>query len=600
MSWRSTILLMLAVLALGAYLLTTRDQSAQDERTVMAARRAFRFEPERIDSIRIDSPDGLFMLERADASWRLTHPVSAHADIDAVGRIIDTVTSLRWSQVISAREQKELKLSLADYGLDQPRASLELSGGSSNFTLLFGRDTPDGRGIYMKRSDLPDIFVSARDLLAILPSSVIDLRDRRIMFVLPDRVRRVEWLTRNGTVQASRLGGEQWQIDRPFSARANGPAIRQWLDRFYTFQVHEFIAESVAAGSLYGFDEPTRLVTIGDDRGDTYVLKIGNAVDAAATAYYASIQGREQVFSVLKDVADWLQPAPGQFRDYRVMTLPVAEIKSIRMTESDYTLELNLSSQGVWEVVSPKRFPASPERVDDLLEAWAGTPSQAFIDPPFPELTTYGLEITNRQLFLARKIEGEPDFVLTLGATNLTGSFYASTPGIASVLEMPGSLLDQFTVNPMSFRVPQVLALSAGEVQRIAQTMAGITYAVELREGLYRASGAGEVPDTDAINEILFRSSNLQAISFIEEDPSDLTTYGLDPAFAQVVFGLASSGLNRVLLLGSALPDGEGRYAMLQGTDLVFTLDNAATTALLKPVANPLAPVPLQPTAVTP
>ncbi|MGA1531169.1 MAG: DUF4340 domain-containing protein, partial [Kiritimatiellia bacterium] len=160
--------------------------------------------------------------------------------------------------------------------------------------------------------------------------------------------------------------------------------------------------------------------------------------------------------------------------------------------------------------------------------------------------------------------------------------------------------LDQFTINPMNFRVPQVLALSAGEVQRIAQTMAGITYAVELREGLYRASGAGEVPDTDAINEILFRSSNLQAISFIEEDPSDLTTYGLDPAFAQVVFGLASSGLNRVLLLGSALPDGEGRYAMLQGTDLVFTLDNAATTALLKPVANPLAPVPLQPTAVTP
>jgi hypothetical protein len=600
MRWRTTLLLMLAVIALGAYLLITREQSALDERSVMAARRAFRFDPDRIENIRIETPDGLFMLERADATWRMAHPVSARADVDAAGRIIDTVTSLRWSQVISARDQQELKLSLADYGLDQPRASIELSGGSTGFSLLFGRDTPDGRGMYLKRDDLPDIFVTARDLLAVLPASALDLRDRRLMTVLPDRVRRVEWLTRNGPVQASRLGGEQWQIDRPVSARANGPAIRQWLDRMYAFQVHEFIAESVAAGSLYGFDEPTRQVTIGDDTGETYVLKIGNAVDAAATAYYASIQGREQVFSVLKEVADWLQPVSGQFRDYRVMTLPVAEIKSIRMTDSDYTIELNLNTQGIWEVVSPKRFTAYPARVEELLEAWSGTPAQAFVDPPFTDLAAYGLQTTNRQLRFARKLDGKADFSLALGATNLTGSFYASMPGIASILEMPGSLLEQFTVNPMNFRDPQVLALSAGEVQRIAQTVAGITYAVELREGLFRASGAGEVPDTDAINEMLFRASNLQALSFIEEDPSDLTPYGLEPAFAQVVFSLASSGLNRVLLFGSSAPEGGGRYAMLQGIDLVFTLDDASATAMLKPVANPLAPTPPLPPVVTP
>jgi len=370
MSVKSTLFLLAAVILFALYIqFGERTRETLDERKA-AARMAFRFDPEVVRSLRIETPSGVYVLELTNTNWRIASPVQAPADASTILRMLDTLSSVRKSEVITAEEQQSLQIDPAQYGFFSPRAQLSVDDGIAPFTVLIGRDAPGGKSMYLKRADMPDIIVANRDLLSVLPASVLDLRDRRLFSGQPGRVRRLEWTTRDQAFHASRNAEDQWNMDRPVQARASGSAIRQWLERIFEFRVLDFVAESVAAGSLYGFDEPAvQLAIFMENRPAPSVLKIGRAADAGETTYFASMVGQDTVFTVERAILDALKIDSFELRDRQVVPIPAMNIQFIQISDGQRLLQLVRNTQSVWEVTSPKRFVAHDQHVQRLLGA---------------------------------------------------------------------------------------------------------------------------------------------------------------------------------------------------------------------------------------
>jgi hypothetical protein len=593
-----------AVIAVGLYIqFGERYRDTVEERRA-AARLAVRFDPESVTSLRIDTPAGLFTLEKTNDLWRITSPSPGSADANTVMRILDTLASLHRSTIITAEEQADLQLDPAQYGFQPPRAQVSLTAGNDRTTILIGRDAPGGDQLYIKQSDSADILVTRRDLLAALPASLLDLRDRRLFSSQPGRIKRIEIESRDRLLHASRTDDDQWNIDRPTAARGANATIRQWLDRLYEFRIADFIADSVAAASLYGFDEPLVQVSLSTDtKSPPQTLKIGRPADVNNTAYFALLVGQEAVFTVNQDVVDWLRSDTAQFRDNRVMPIPVPNIMFIQMTDGDMSLHLQLSTQSVWEVISPKRFAANDRKVQELLGAWSGARVESFYDPPlFPD-QPHGITNSQRSILFSRtpptgngttatvvtngtgSATIEQELIMVIGLTNQAGNVYASSARDNTIVEISGDVLDTFSVNPLDYREPGVLAVDPAGIRRLTQRTGTMERSVERTNVLFRTVTAHATPDMEVIDTIMSLVTRLRALRFVEEDSRDLAAYGLDQPARQLIIGLSTgTAINRVLLFGSATAT--ETYAMVQGGDVVFTLSNDVVEALMRPLTR--------------
>lgn len=595
MNGRTTFTLLLIVLLLGAYVISTDQRDARMERRLRSARQAFNLDPRDVTSVRIDAPDGLFVLHRSNDVWRLVEPVDALADANAVLRFLESVSELRWTQMITKEQQKEYGLTLDHYGLENPRITISVERDALPFALTIGRDAPGGTEIYVKRDNIGSVFSVSRDFMKNLPTDANDLRDKRLIALSPDAIRRVEWTLPEASFQLSRNKDEQWQLDKPPGTRANGPAIRIWLNRMYEFSVHEFVADTMAAGALYGVDDPRQWVTFsGATAGDAHAIKIGNPVEAEPGLHYAAIPDRNEIVMVTSEVVDWLNVKKDQFRDYKLINLDETEVSGVNMVHGDQQLELVINTQGLWEVIAPQQFAADQEKVRDLVSSWLGASVLNFIDPPLPDLANYGLNITNRlirfkRLPSATKDTVENDLAIVLGDAPDTNLLYGMHPDGNSIMELPSVLASKLITDSIYFRDTLVLSLPATNIMRVTQKIGIYEMAVELENQLFHPVQPNFVADTDALAGVLELVENLRADTFVNVNAPSLPDYGLEPPHSELILGLASTGLNRVLVIGREHESG-GRYATVRGSDVIFVLHRDTIATLMKPVANPLTP----------
>lgn len=594
-SYTTTLLFIVAlVMAAYIYFFDRHRDSVAVRREI--ARMAFHFDPSEAVGLHIETPGARYALSATNGDWRIVQPVSGPADNNAVLRILDNLADLRWVQMISPGDTSASDVNEGHLGFNPPRVSLAIQFGSDSMEVQVGRDTPSGHQMYLKRSGLQDIFVVNRDLLKALPASLLDLRDRRLVSIPPARIRHIEWKSSDrGEFSASRDENEQWAIESPVHARGSGSEIRQWLDELYDLSMLEFIAESVAAGSLYGFDQPlVELSLFGGAASTPCVLRVGRAVDYTQSEYYASLAGQDAVFSISGTSLALLSPDLDRLRDHRLMTIQPNEISHIEMIDHDRNLVLARNTHRVWEVVAPKRFLASGIFVHQLLDKWTGATVNRFIDKEDVDMSAAGLDTTNRIIALSRRTieraetlaaSGKPDFAVTIGTPIDGGFFYARNMADGELLRLPGELLESFVVDPMLWRDPVVLALNSTNIHRIIQVLGDSRWEVEKSNNTFRATMPQTVPVGDAIDSLLGVAERVVAARFIAEDVMDLASYGLDKPHAQIILGMVSAGINRVLLIGGALPGGQ-HYATIQGSDVVFIISEDNANRFLRPICK--------------
>lgn len=119
----------------------------------LRARVLVNLKPNEITKLTVEKKSGKVTLQRdADKKWKLLEPTQGVIDSDALQRLLDEFTALPAEEFV--REGRE---NLAEYGLDQPEATISATVGDKTYTLLLGKPQ-DAEREYAFWSDPPLVF----------------------------------------------------------------------------------------------------------------------------------------------------------------------------------------------------------------------------------------------------------------------------------------------------------------------------------------------------------------------------------------------------------------------------------------------------------
>lgn len=552
----------------------------QDDDTARArleqARRAFRFDPARIDRLLIESGDLSIECRLKGRQWHLVRPLAARADPVAIERLLGALQELPRGDIILPPRRADD--AYAPYGLDEPRASLSIIEGTVTNRILIGRRTPLGDGIYVRQSDHAGLARINISLLDLLPAGADALRDRSLLAGAPAAIERLDIRSPAGYIQLARDAGGTWRIFQPFTARVDPATVAALVETLLSCSVAQFIQDAVSDLAPYGLDSQSAVTAVlNTDSGDgSQMLSLGDPLPNDPTLVYARLQAENSIYAVPLAVRQALLVRPDDLRDRRLPGIDPDAIRSVRVEEAEAILEFSRDDDGRWQLGVPIRAPADAEAIQSLLRSWTDVRLSAFenqppTNPPPPLARTIRIDLLGSA--------GAP-VVFHLGPhPQDPGSARIAIDGDSSpALASPSILLD-FPLDPLPYRSRDILAIPADDIAAIHIATASKTFRIE------RDPATGHwSPASPWIDRLLEALSPLRAETLLADGNSGGTAAGFsDPYLTLGIHLRGQSGLSTTLLVGSETSAGGPRRATVRGRGLVFTLPPRTVEALLPP-----------------
>ena len=610
MKTRTTGMLLLAVLLLGAFILLVERRGPDTEHRRAAARLAFHIAPDAVRMLRIETTGSVLRCARGPDGWRMEEPVAAPADASAIQRLLYALETMPREALITKAEREQRGQTLASYGFEPARAAIRVEGDGMQLDMEVGRVAPLG-GLYVRELGQDAVVATSTNILAALPASPADLRDRTLFRFDPYQVHRIQVRRPEGFLQLARGEGGVWTIQQPFAARADAAVVEDWIERILHLRVEEFVRDRASDFTPYGFDEPASAeISFDVDPADppTVTLSVGRASDPASGRRYARWKGKDSVLALDAAVTEITGMSVNRLRDRRLAAFDPATIQSVAVTRGEQNLRLERKN-GAWTLTEPEEAPADGEAVDQFIREWASMRVEDFIPPPAAtNRTSLGLDTPYVRLVFGRDMSASAATNGAATATILVAGMQPHPQGWLAAafgderpvwIRPPAPSL--MSPQPLLYRSHDVLALATNEVQSLAWSHDGREQTVERdATGAWGIkAGAQGVLDLGRIQARVMELSRLRARSLVADRPASLQEYGLDvPAATLTLSWGKEEKSSKTLLLGRSTP--EGTFATIRGQSLVFLLDNDlsqrlqeelyAAPASSDPVPAPAAP----------
>ncbi len=590
------VLLILVALLAGFIVLVERKEQSTQEREEQA-RRALRVDPARVSYLRFETKGLTLECAREGDLWMIVQPVRARADTAELDRILTGLRDLPRGEVITQSERKSHGITQAQYGFDQPRARITLGDHLQRRTILVGREALLGGSLYLKEEGGEDVVGTETNLLGLIPRSVAQMRDRALFHGSPDKVSRLELVGGGRFIQLSKAEPGTWMIQQPISARASPVKAQEILESLFGLRVERFVTDKAVDLSTYGLDNPQiKAVAAPLEPEAEGALLIGGTDEQNPACVYAKLGAGDSVYSIPTNVLSGLRPTVDDLRDRRLLTISGYDIRYVRLEEGEQVLELEEQGED-WEVTQPRQWKADCQRVQGLLNAWANAPIVSFLEGADTNETAREFAKPARVLTFARKIPpaevndrtppmvaGADEFtVLVSGAPREMGRLLVELEHEGTPYEILSDVLRSVSTDPLFYRDREVLRINPDEVVRVSLLKNGKETAVEREaSGAFQPVPAAGTADAEALKDLLANVEVLQAARFVEDDPKDLSRFGLEPPQSVLSFGLKGrSGLGKAILFGADAGEGEV-YAMIRGQDVVFAVEKGLRDTLVQ------------------
>lgn len=578
MNVRLTAILSLAAAFLGLLILFwDRDGDTARER-LEKARRAFRFNPARVDRLLIESSDLAIECRLRDGQWHLVRPIASRADPVAIERLLGALQELpRGNIILPPRRAPE---AYAPYGLDHPRSRISIIEGTATNQILIGRRTPLGDGVYVRQSDHAGLARLDLSLLELIPNSADALRDRSLLSGDAASIERLDIRSPAGYIQLARNGQGEWRMFQPFTARADTAAVSALIEQLLACSVSLFVQDAVSDFAPYGLNSQSAVTAVlnTDSGNGSQMLSFGDPLPNAPSLVYARLQAEPSIYAVPLQIREALLIRPDSLRDRRIPGIGPETIRRIRIDEAEQLLEFSRDEDDLWHIEAPLRAPAEPEAIQTLLHSWSEVRLSDFepISPtsPPPSFT--------RTIRIDSRDPKTPPVVLHLGPhPEQAGTARISIEGESSTaIAAPGCLLD-FPMDPLQYRSLEVLSIPVDDIAGLRLTTP------EQSIQLDRDPTTGQwTPPVPWLDNLLTALSPLRADSIItaENASSFLTNGWPQPELTLTVQMRGQSELAITLLVGPETPSTGSRPARIRGRNLFFTLSPITVEALSPPL----------------
>jgi hypothetical protein len=456
---------MLALLGLGgagaavAYFGVYRADEAEQAKKE-ADSQAFTFEKGDVKKLSVTAKGQTTELEKDGEGWKITAPVQARADRNAVDPIVDKMSDLKAKSTI-ADDHK----TAAEFGLDKPSfvAKLTLADGRT-LELQVGLENSFDQSLYFAKAGDEHVYLGDSGLKYPLDKGLFDLRDKALV-THDDKDVETFGAETSGAAWAVERAGEGWHLTAPAADAADKAVVEGVLAKVKGARAKAFLAENAPTGAAelkpYGLDRPAATATfgLGKDRAKK-TLQIGEVEQNGAKKAYARLLEGGPLMEIddalVKDLAKTL----AELQDKTVAGFDREQVRSLEIAPAEGAkLVVTRTKEKDAQGGETEKF--AVDGATEKLKTWklssalytlSSLKGTAIVEENAKDLARFGLDRPTATYTVTGE-GGAPLAKLLLGATNGT-KVYAAKAGATRVYEV-----EKTTVGDLPLKKEDVLDL---------------------------------------------------------------------------------------------------------------------------------------------
>lgn len=406
-------------------------------------------------------------------------------------------------------------------------------------------------------------FVASRDVLE------EELGD--IVKVVCQKKGGEEWVFEKDAETPER-GPSQWRMVSPLKLKCASYEVTRFGSRLANLKYEISYAPGqpgAVTGKQAGLDPPEAVVTLTDADGKSATVEIGNKASDHET--YVRLSGSDEICLGKSDLTNLVKDKPLDYRDKRFWDFKkedVTRVEVVDRSDPDAAVSYTLSKDGSrWMFESPVTAKAT-SKIDEMLGAMSRMRAIEWHDSGDGKLSLYGLQpaVLTVRATIEEKIppkeetetepsteaeadteEGpkpkpEPQIKLVVYELHIADrspigedtKTYLRVGDESAVATAYRSQTDKFKPVMSEWREMQITTVNVKDATRIDLTTG--EGAASLRKD---AKGWSFDPDggraeESVVTELLTALDGLEAVAFVDGDPSDPAIYGLDNPQAQL------------------------------------------------------------------
>ena len=479
-------------------------------------------------------------------TWALTRPISYPAEAARIEALLAALEGLTPAvPPLTARELRQRPKAGAEYGIENPQATLVIQQDNYSRQVLFGALTAPGDQVFLRVVGVEAIYVVDAGLLKLIPRATNDWRNTAFVDLQPLVFDRLLITNAANVIEFQRdATNNLWRLTRPLQVRADNGRIAEALQKLQTLHITQFVSDDPRADlEPFGLQPAELEISFVNGTNSVARLRFGKSPTNDASRVFARREGSAAVVTVAGEpLGPWRSPADF-FRDRHLITLP-GTIGDVEVRGAD-TFTLQPQSSNGWRMAS-QTFPVDAALADDLLVTLAEMKIVQFVKGAVtePDLRDYGLTSPVRQITLKMPAAagGATNAVfaqLGFGSTRNDNVFAART-GEDWIYAVKLADFQRLPSASWQLRDRRIWNFTENDVARLTIRQAGKTREI-LRLGTNSwslAPGSQGIINSFAIEETVHRFGGLAATLWVERAVKDRARYGISTNSLSLTFEL--------------------------------------------------------------
>ena len=339
MRWKTTLVLLVATVGIGAYLsLYEIRQPSPEERTRLSTQ-VVKVVPQRVTHIVLDLPQAkLTLVRRPKAGWEIA-PQRFRADAAQVEPLLQAMAPLMAERVLA--ESAQHPLDVKSFGLDPAIGWISVVNGEAPITLWIGETTAVKGNRYARINGRSEVFVISSRLFDEANQPLERFRDHVLMRVDPWQADTLRMTTPAASYHLTRTDNT-WRIASatpvPLDDVADRTEVNGLLGALGAITIAQFMDDAPQVEHLadWGFDEPKAELTLtyGGQAKRTTTVFVGKPLAENPAQLYAKRSDEPALYAVssaeVEGVLKLLQTSLDQLRPPAPPSQPAPSSSSVQ------------------------------------------------------------------------------------------------------------------------------------------------------------------------------------------------------------------------------------------------------------------------------
>lgn len=340
MNFRTTLILLVVLIAVGLVILFTRDVNPADKPLSTDESKLLTIASADVTRISVVGDDGQkIVANKTDGKWHLTEPVKGAAEESTVVALVDGIANLKTRGQVDAGGTNA-----GNVGLDAPRFKVEVTTKDGKTTKLdIGSRTATGGSMYVKREGQTKADVVNVTISDTLEKPLKDWRSAKLFEVGSTAVSQLRIATTQGSVAIEKQGGD-WKVSAPTSMPADPTVVSDLAIALTSLRAEDFVSSTTSPEltKRYGLEKANLSIAFSTAAPSTQPSASQPALTTIQFGGYDDVM-KKNVFASISDQPGYVKVAAASLEQFKKKPIELRD-KKLLSIEPDHVTKVTIET----------------------------------------------------------------------------------------------------------------------------------------------------------------------------------------------------------------------------------------------------------------